>query len=161
NSMDKVTGMAIFGQFLTASGKREEEERQARAAWAEVLSQGEAVEGDEARQAYGAHFRSLAVRLIRAQLALNQSEAAVLTLEQSRAQSLRRLLADRKLQQDAAADQRWVAYQEAVAVRARAEGEATRADAAEAAARKALALAQDAERKTPPERLVRLKADLA
>jgi CHAT domain-containing protein/Tfp pilus assembly protein PilF len=120
-------------------GNRIEAERWAGQAWGLVRQQATVVNGDEARQAFDRSTARYAAQLIRCQLALGETRAAFTTLEQSRAQALQQLIADRRFIAGLTDDGRWRIYRSALLARDRHEYDLSRAVAAEAQARQELA----------------------
>jgi CHAT domain-containing protein len=69
----------------------------AQRSWTLFRRQASSVRGDEARQAYVRTITQNAAQLLECQLILGQPNAALVTLEQSRAQALQQLLVERSL----------------------------------------------------------------
>jgi CHAT domain-containing protein len=122
DSLSMAQSLRNLGLVARKQGRWAEAEHYALWAWRIVRRQANAVTGDEARQSYGASNVSHAADLLRTQLALSHTAAAVLTLEESRAQALQQLLLERHQLLAAVAGPLAVAYQEALAERDRAEG---------------------------------------
>ena len=82
-------------------------------AWKIVGAQGALITGDEARQAFGFRYQGIAAQLIRYQIAAGKIDEAFATFEQSRAQALLRLLAERGIASRLAPSELWTRFQQA------------------------------------------------
>jgi CHAT domain-containing protein/Tfp pilus assembly protein PilF len=113
-------------------GRLEEAERLAASAWELVLRRSLDVAGDEARQAFDSSTYGYAASLVEYRVELGRPDEAFRVVEESRAQSLRRLLSERSLALHLAAPELASRYTQARAASSRA-GEALAAARAAAA----------------------------
>lgn len=143
NSLAVAQSLFSLSEVALQEGNRTEAEQRASAAWDLVRQQATIVTGDEARQAFDISTARYAAQLMRCQLALNDTRSAFATLEQSRAQSLQQLIADRHLIARLLEDKQESGYQSAVALRDRRQASLSMASAAEARARQELAKRTD------------------
>ena len=80
-------------------------------AWAIVRTQATDVTGEEARQSFEMYFHPIGTHLVRSQIALGKTEAAFLTLEEGRAQTLLHMLSQRGVARRLAPADTWTRYE--------------------------------------------------
>jgi tetratricopeptide (TPR) repeat protein len=125
--------------FLAADqGNLEEAVEYHRRAWQIVRQQAAQVTGDEARQSFGRTHARFAGDLLDCQLRLGRPDEGLVTLEESRAQALQQLLAERGLNARLVKPELWNPYQQAVAAQNRAGKALEAAGEAEASAQRVL-----------------------
>src|SRR5271157_285276 len=115
NSMALARSLNNLASVGRESGDLESAEDSAKRAWGIMHHQAEVLTSDEARQAFGSSTQSYAGTLLSVQVARREPEAALVTLEEGRAQSLARLLFERQAVLNQASGDLWPRHQEALA----------------------------------------------
>src|SRR5271157_5391961 len=115
NSMALARSLNNLASVGRESGDLESAEDSAKRAWGIMHHQAEVLTSDEARQAFGSSTQSYAGTLLSVQVARREPEAALVTLEEGRAQSLARLLFERQELLNQASGDLWPRHQEALA----------------------------------------------
>jgi CHAT domain-containing protein len=151
NSLDLARSLHELAKVARQQRKWAEAERLSGRAWSLVRHQGGTVTGDEARQAFGSFNIRYAASLLPALLAQRKVGPAFQVLEESRAQALLQLLAERHLDLATLPASLQAEYRTALAARDRAQHALDRVSIAHALAQRELGPAIEAPH-APPER---------
>ncbi len=120
-SLDVADSLNNLGSVARGNGDRQGALRFARQAWSIVRQQSLLAEGDEARQAFGSTYARFGATLVARLLEVRQPREAAQALEESRGQSLLRVVSARGVTQQLAPPDLWRDYSVARMTRQRAE----------------------------------------
>lgn len=160
NSLEEADNLFNRSSVASNRGQLPQALRLMQRAWMIIRQQAKSVSGDEALQSFGVSRASYAGNLLGYQMALNQPGAAIITLEQGRAQALQQQLVERRLLAGTKNKNQWRTYEKAARERDMAIASSSDASSAEAQAARGLTAAKDPAKRTPPTEIARLETAL-
>ena len=138
SSLDLARSLSALGSLSATEGDVANAVEQTARAWAIVRAQGAMIAGDEARQAFEAHYRSICAQLVQLLFKLGKTDEAFAALEEGRAQALLAALGARGIARRLAPPELWQRYSVAQATSDRAGKTLEAAGLAEAQAKSSL-----------------------